>query len=287
MEMISFLIGCSTFGAKHCRSCLVCAEEAFARSHWKMAPRPSFRIKLLAMLFGTGSWIAITGLWLEIPLLITALPEQWTLASHLNIAIQIANIGPLIYWIGKRFHLLNDVNTTHLQLWLGMISCLVLIFYWEQTFFLFGQLRSLVLLVCTFGLALVDCTSSVTFLPFMARFETVYMTPYLVGEGQLISNSIPKLTFHLCRSQWLHSDPVCAGPRGQGGKISQPSHDRSSSPRPSSKFHTQQLNSRCGRLYTGSDTKATLSGQCVLCHTDHAHCGQLCSIPLTSALTIL
>lgn len=140
-------------------------------------------IKLFALLFGTGSWIAIAGLWLEVPLLIHRLPEQWALASHLNIAIQLANIGPLIYWFGRRFRILYDVNTTHIQLWLGMFACLVLMFFWDVTITIASQQHSIVLLLATFALALVDCTSSVTFLPFMARFDSTYLTPYLVGEG--------------------------------------------------------------------------------------------------------
>ena len=157
-----------------------------------MAPGPSRTVKpkiltpkisLLALLFGMGSWIAITGLWLEMPLLIQKLPEGWRLASHLNIMIQFANIGPLIYWFAHQKRLLNEISATHIQLVIGMISCGALILAWNQTWFVFQSEHSVMLFVATFGLAIVDCTSSVTFLPFMARFDSGYMTPYLVGEG--------------------------------------------------------------------------------------------------------
>ncbi len=140
-------------------------------------------VQLLSLLFGIGSWIAVTGLWLEMPLLIKNSPEGWPLASYLNIMIQFANIGPILYWIAKRFKLTNEISASHIQLFIGFCSCLLLITAWDKTLYLMGRQRSVVLFVATFGLALVDCTSSVTFLPFMARFDSIYLTPYLVGEG--------------------------------------------------------------------------------------------------------
>lgn len=46
-----------------------------------------------------------------------------------------------------------------------------------------GVEHSTVLLVLVFFLSLVDCTSSVTFLPFLSRFKAIYMTPFYIGEG--------------------------------------------------------------------------------------------------------
>ena len=50
-----------------------------------------------AVVFGMASWISINGLWVELPLLVQNLPEEWYLASYLSIIIQIANLGPLGY----------------------------------------------------------------------------------------------------------------------------------------------------------------------------------------------
>ena len=52
-------------------------------------------------------------------------------------------------------------------------------------------LSALQLLTGTFFLALVDCTSSVTFLPFMSRLPTYYLTTFFVGEG--LSGLLPAL----------------------------------------------------------------------------------------------
>lgn len=46
-------------------------------------------VDLLATVFGIGAWVAINGLWVELPLLVTYLPEGWTLPSYLSVIIQV------------------------------------------------------------------------------------------------------------------------------------------------------------------------------------------------------
>lgn len=151
------------------------------------------KVSLISLCFGLGSWITITGFWAELPVLTYVLPESWTLSSQLTLAIQLANIGPLVYCLCKRCmpSVCNDVTATHAQMVVGVASCLLLIFCWDWTVLLSGSHRSVYLLIAAFGLSLLDCTSSVTFLPFMARFQDRHLTPYLVGEG--LSGLIPIL----------------------------------------------------------------------------------------------
>lgn len=56
----------------------------------------------MAVLFGISSWIALNGVWVEVPLLITTLPESWRLASFIVLITQLANLGPLVYSLMKR-----------------------------------------------------------------------------------------------------------------------------------------------------------------------------------------
>lgn len=147
------------------------------------------KVKIASLLFGFGSWITITGFWAELPLLIQSLPEKWALSSQLTLFIQAANLGPLLYWICRCFSICSEVAATHIQMVIGFISCFVLIFFWNHTVYFFNADRSLPLMMAAFGLAILDCTSSVTFLPFMARLKTRHLTPYLIGEG--LSGFIP------------------------------------------------------------------------------------------------
>ncbi|KAI1298766.1 Riboflavin transporter 2 [Halotydeus destructor] len=152
-------------------------------------PSSSVRIKLVSLLFGFGSWITITGFWAEVPLLVQRLPEGWRLPSYLSVFIQAANFGPVVYYFCRKYKLCTEVTANHVQLAIGGVCCLLLMTSWDYTIEIGGQHRSVALFVAAFGLSLTDCTSSVTFLPFMARFKETYLTPYLIGEG--LSGVIP------------------------------------------------------------------------------------------------
>ncbi|CAL1279038.1 unnamed protein product [Larinioides sclopetarius] len=147
------------------------------------------RVDLLSAGYGLGSWIAMTGLWVELPVLVQRLPEGWALASQLALFLQVANIGPILYGL---FHYwwpkwVTERSATHFQLALGAVSTFLLIFTWSTTI----SGISVPFFILSFGLSIVDCTSSVVFLPFMANFRPCYLTPYLVGEG--LSGLVPSL----------------------------------------------------------------------------------------------
>ncbi|XP_062445344.1 solute carrier family 52, riboflavin transporter, member 3 [Rhea pennata] len=148
---------------------------------------------LLACVFGTGSWVAINGLWVELPLLVTVLPEQWDLPSYITIIIQMANVGPLFVTIMHRFRpgLLKEVAVIYVIVSTGVLACLLLAFLWSYTSPIAGVPHSTAFLVLTFFLSLVDCTSSVTFLPFMMQLQPQYLTTFFIGEG--LSGLIPAL----------------------------------------------------------------------------------------------
>ena len=153
-----------------------------------MGVRPLARVWICSLLFGLSSWISISGLWLELPVLITRLPEKWSLASQLAFAIQLANVVALLYCVLNRLNrrIFNEIAATNLQMFFGVLACLFLMFGWEHSVWIGHSQRSVVLLASTFLLAILDCLSSVTFLPFIGRFRNVYLIPYLMGEGETI-----------------------------------------------------------------------------------------------------
>ncbi|XP_067144115.1 solute carrier family 52, riboflavin transporter, member 3-A-like isoform X1 [Centruroides vittatus] len=149
----------------------------------------SYLIDTLSLFYGIGSWIAMTGLWVELPVLTPKLPEGWSLASRLALVLQFANVSCIIYGIGKRYwpRYFNEVTGTHAQMLIGALSCILLIPFWHMTVYN----HSISLFILSFGLAIVDCASSIVFVPYMARFPSIYMTPYLIGEG--ISGFLPSI----------------------------------------------------------------------------------------------
>uniref|UniRef100_A0A3P8TK75 Riboflavin transporter n=1 Tax=Amphiprion percula TaxID=161767 RepID=A0A3P8TK75_AMPPE len=148
---------------------------------------------LLSCLFGLGSWVSINGLWVELPLIVPQIPEGWFLPSYLSVLIQMANVGPLFVTLMHRFKpgVLNEAAVVYVIIALGTVASFLLGFLWKETLVVAGAPRSVALLVLTFFLATVDCTSSVTFLPFMMRLQPQYLTSYFIGEG--VSGLLPAL----------------------------------------------------------------------------------------------
>ncbi|XP_035493978.2 solute carrier family 52, riboflavin transporter, member 3-B isoform X1 [Scophthalmus maximus] len=160
------------------------------------APPPSIMSLLthaLACLFGMGSWVAINGMWVELPLVVPEIPEGWYLPSYLTVLIQMANVGPLFVTLMHRFRpgALDERPVIYGIVALGIVATFLLAFFWRHTVAIGGSLHSVPLLVLSFLLSVVDCTSSVTFLPFMMRLRPQYLTTYFAGEG--LSGLVPAL----------------------------------------------------------------------------------------------
>jgi len=163
-------------------------------------------VDLLAVMFGLSSWISINGLWVELPMLVTQLPEYWALPSYLSIIVQVANIGPITY--GLLRHCLATPPPQHASivavLGVGVAASLGLVLAWDLTSIIAGQQRSTGLFVSVFLLSLVDCTSSVLFLPYMASFKQTYLNSYLIGEG--MSGFVPAIA---ALAQGVSGNPQC------------------------------------------------------------------------------
>ena len=145
-------------------------------------------VGLLVALFGAGSWLTVNGIWVELPVLVAlGIPEGYNLASYLVIIIQLANIGPVAFTIANHFTRGNklEVPTIYVTLLAAVISCFLLIFFWDATTFwsALGAYRSTALLCLSFVISVVNCTSNVTFIPFMVRLRPSYMTVFFVGQG--------------------------------------------------------------------------------------------------------
>ncbi|XP_029362724.1 solute carrier family 52, riboflavin transporter, member 3-A [Echeneis naucrates] len=148
-------------------------------------------VHVLACAFGLGSWVAVNGLWVELPLIVNTLPEGWELPSYLTVIIQLANLGPLLVTVMHKAcpGRLKEHLVIYGILSVGVLSCILLAFFWDKTTIVAGASRSTAFFIITFFLSLVDCTSSVTFLPFMMQLPAKYITTYFIGEG--LSGFIP------------------------------------------------------------------------------------------------
>lgn len=150
-------------------------------------------IGLIVCFFGTGSWVAINGLYVQLPILVNSAPEGWNLPSYLIVIIQLGNIGPLLYTFGTKFapRIFEERLVTHVIVTVAILSCLLLGFTWEFTTVVGGNEHSTALFALVFFLALMACTSSVTFIPFMGRFKSGYIVAFFVGQG--VSGLLPSV----------------------------------------------------------------------------------------------
>ncbi|CAK8676021.1 unnamed protein product [Clavelina lepadiformis] len=144
-----------------------------------------FTVHMLVCFFGMGSWIAINGVWVELPILVIKSPEQWNLPSTLAITTQLANISPLLVTLVQIFRpkMYNRNLVIYSVLTVGLLSTLLLTFLCDKTAHVGGREISLALYILYFALACVDCTSSVTFLPFTVELENSFLTTFFIGEG--------------------------------------------------------------------------------------------------------
>ena len=167
-------------------------EKTMGETH---STRCAFAVTYLLIIgFGIGSWLAINGLWAELPVLSRLTPERSYLQSIINYTIQMANIGPLTYLLLDLVCLnvakkkLNKDNFLILAICIviciGVIACVSLAVSYNTTTVIGGEEHSVALISLTFMLAIVDCTSTVTFIPYMERFNSLkFMTALYIGEG--------------------------------------------------------------------------------------------------------
>ena len=173
---------------------------------------------ILVCLFGIGSWLAINGIWMELPILVNHAPEKWSLPSYLTVITELANIGPLAYSFGNKLfpRAVHERTAVYAMITFGSVACVLLAFFWDKTSYVLGAERSTALICLSFFVALVDCTSTVVFLPFMAIFPPIYMSALFTGEN--MSSLLPSffalmqgidkqetITHHVCANQTCHN----------------------------------------------------------------------------------
>lgn len=186
---INFIVisSTTTTGTKANENChLLGSAMRFDLSEYKekLANR-NVRVDLLAVLFGIGSWICVNSMFIQLPLIVSKAPEGWSLPSYLSIIIQLGNIGPFCYTIFQKYspRKLKDSYVIYVIYVIGCTASILLAFLFEKTAVVGGERRSVALMALAFCFALVGCTSSVLFMPYMGRFREIYLITYLIGEG--------------------------------------------------------------------------------------------------------
>jgi len=163
-------------------------------------------VDILAILFGISAWVSVNGMYVQLPLMVQSQPEGWNLPSYLSVIIQIANVGPILYSVSQKFfpRRVKDSWLIYVILILGTTATLMMALFYSETSLVGGSEHSTALFVLTFFIALVGCTSSVLFMPFMGNFREIYLISYFIGEG--LSGFLPSVVALI---QGVGGNPVC------------------------------------------------------------------------------
>ncbi|XP_054620507.1 solute carrier family 52, riboflavin transporter, member 2 [Dunckerocampus dactyliophorus] len=139
----------------------------------------------LVALFAMGSWISVNSLWVELPVIVRGLPEEWKLPAYLSVLIAFGNLGPIAVTVTHHCApgRLNERLIIHFIQALAVVASALLAIFWAQKVVVAGEERSVPFLLFTFVLSLVCCTSNVTFLPFMFHYPPQYIRTFFIGQG--------------------------------------------------------------------------------------------------------
>lgn len=167
-------------------------------------------------MFGIGSWIGVNSVYLQLRLLTVVSFNRQSLPLYLFSAIIIGNIGPLAYILFQKYspRKLKDAYIIYGIYIIGIAATLCMALLYQTTTTVNQQEQSVALLVTAFLCAFIGCTSSVLFMPYMGRFQEIYLIMYLVGEG--LSGFLPKI---LAMIQGEGRNPECTEFSYEGGAV--------------------------------------------------------------------
>jgi riboflavin transporter 2 len=144
-------------------------------------------VYFLVMIFGLGTWTNLAGVWIELPIIVPILPESWQLPAKLTLIISSANIFPILIVFASLIFKLNtapfEVPVNFILLLISITFAFAFAFLWNRTAYLFGTEQSVCLMFLCFFTAIADCMSSTTFIPFLHRYEPIYLNAYFSGEA--------------------------------------------------------------------------------------------------------
>lgn len=157
---------------------------------------PIWSVYVLFCCFGISSWITVNSTFAELPIFANTLPEGWAIGTYLGLMIQAANVFPLLclYLLkncggarrGSGSHPPRtslDVMLIYVLLVLGAAVALLVGVFWDSTSWIGGSEVSLGLLLLAWLGGGADCSSSVLYWPFAAKYRIPYTSAMATGQG--------------------------------------------------------------------------------------------------------
>lgn len=139
---------------------------------------------LLVALFGMGSWAAVNGVWVELPVVVKDLPEGWSLPSYLSVLVALGNLGLLVVTAWRRLAPgKGERIPIRVVQALSVAAMALLAPLWHHVAPVGGQQHSVAFLTLALLLAMACCASNVTFLPFLSHLPPPFLRSFFLGQG--------------------------------------------------------------------------------------------------------
>lgn len=134
-------------------------------------------VDALAVLFGMSSWLGVTSSYLQLPLIVSTIPEGWSMPAYMTVVVQSSNIISFAYVAYQKYSpkKLNDGHLIYFTMTMGCLTAIGMAFFYNNTMTINGNEHSVAYLIFVFLFATVGTVSSVLFLPFMGRFRECYL----------------------------------------------------------------------------------------------------------------
>lgn len=142
-------------------------------------------VDALTLLFGMSSWVDVTSSYLQLPLIVSTIPEGWSMPAYMTVVVQSSNIISFAYVFYQKYapKKLNDAYLIYFTMSMGCLTAIGMAFFYQNTVTINGSEHSIAYLIFVFLFATVGTASSVLFLPFMGRFRECYLVSYMCGQG--------------------------------------------------------------------------------------------------------
>lgn len=142
--------------------------------------------------FGLASWILTNATYVELGVFLRELPEHYRIYAYAILALESANVYPLLYMLlNARQQLLSQSTVIWWILLQGVLVAKLMSVLWGQTASVLGSRYSVAMLLLTHFGGMVSTTSSVVFYPFVASFPPLFTSALATGEG--LSGSLAAL----------------------------------------------------------------------------------------------
>jgi len=138
---------------------------------------------ILFLILGFIPFSFINGLWAEVPIFIHETKEGNSIASLIAASYNVANIFPFLYVFLMSFVKISEKYSIIFFTLLGIVSCIVLGFFWKGSTHVFGKDISIALLVFSFTSGLVGCTLVLVLYAFASNYRRLFTSALSTGMG--------------------------------------------------------------------------------------------------------